>query len=357
MCLPPQFNVANGQQQQQQYQPQRNYQQQQFQVKANDTFDFNALLKVEEPAFPEADLNLVGDNFDLDLVDFQNYLDNPINLDQTLNNLGVSSANAAAAAAAPAPAYAELVTSPAAQVPSFSPQNLTDKLLPSEQDQQFLNELYASNLYSSNISSPPGYESSNSSTGQSSTLSPEWTQATFKPSPPPTMPSVIDFQPSVMISQSTFNNNNNIYNHNINNNNNNNLEYENVTNVFKFDVLNNKYNNEQYDDEDDSHKNLSAKGNKSSSRRPRKLARDLSPEELAKTREFNRIAAKRHRELLKERRQREKMDAAKAERRIALLHQQVEELRAEHRTLFRLVAEMYGPGGSRSQRLRHQLAN
>lgn len=79
--------------------------------------------------------------------------------------------------------------------------------------------------------------------------------------------------------------------------------------------------------------------------RKRRLATDLSPSELAKMREVNRIAAQRHRSLAKKK-------AQEQERRANIIGSANEELRleidqvvSELETLKRVVMDLYGPAG------------
>lgn len=79
--------------------------------------------------------------------------------------------------------------------------------------------------------------------------------------------------------------------------------------------------------------------------RKRKLASDLSPLELAKMREVNRVAAQRHRYLAKkkamEQRERAEVIGSQNEE----LRREVERMASEVQTLKRVVLEMYGPVG------------
>ena len=85
--------------------------------------------------------------------------------------------------------------------------------------------------------------------------------------------------------------------------------------------------------------------------RKRRLAQDLSPEELEKTREVNRVAAQRHRQVLKAKRVERIQQAESIQKKTQAMRQQVQEMSLELKTLKRLVVEMYAPGGSRHHML------
>lgn len=81
--------------------------------------------------------------------------------------------------------------------------------------------------------------------------------------------------------------------------------------------------------------------------RKRKLASDLSAEELAKTREVNRLAAQRHRSIAKQKQheRRERFEAMGA--RNDKLRHEIQHISTELSTLKRLVVSMYGSQGPR----------
>lgn len=81
--------------------------------------------------------------------------------------------------------------------------------------------------------------------------------------------------------------------------------------------------------------------------RKRKLASDLSPEELAKTREINRLAAQRHRHIAKQKQcERQERYEAMGQRNDKLRHE-IQQITTELNTLKRLVVSMYGAHGAR----------
>eukprot|EP01147_Barroeca_monosierra_P008608 gene8608-1022_t len=82
--------------------------------------------------------------------------------------------------------------------------------------------------------------------------------------------------------------------------------------------------------------------------RKRKLASELSENELAKTREINRLAAQRHRAIAKARKHEQRDRFRHLETRNQQLLDEIREITAELKTLRRLVVDMYGPGGSRA---------
>jgi hypothetical protein len=97
-------------------------------------------------------------------------------------------------------------------------------------------------------------------------------------------------------------------------------------------------------------------GSATRKQRKRKLASDLSPEELAKTREINRLAAQRHRFLAKKKQseQQERYDAMG--QRNDKLRQEIQQITTELNTLKRLVVSMYGRHGARHTALVSHMA-
>lgn len=81
--------------------------------------------------------------------------------------------------------------------------------------------------------------------------------------------------------------------------------------------------------------------------RKRKLACDLSPHELAKTREINRVAAQRHRMIAKQKKQERKDKFEAMGRRNEELRREMQGMSSELNTLKKLVLSMYGPSGAR----------
>lgn len=85
--------------------------------------------------------------------------------------------------------------------------------------------------------------------------------------------------------------------------------------------------------------------------RRRKLTTELSASELTRTREVNRIAAQRHRQIARERKQQQqsKFDALGV--RNDLLRREIRDTSMELNTLRKLVISMYGPNGTRRGQL------
>lgn len=90
--------------------------------------------------------------------------------------------------------------------------------------------------------------------------------------------------------------------------------------------------------------------------RKRKLASDLTPEELTKTREINRLAAQRHRHIAKQKQseRQERYDAMGS--RNDKLRQEIQQITTELNTLKRLVVSMYGNHGPRHTALISHMA-
>lgn len=115
---------------------------------------------------------------------------------------------------------------------------------------------------------------------------------------------------------------------------------------------------EEHDDGDDDDANVS--GSKRTSRssrstkakrtrtRKRRLASDLPPDELAKMREINRNAAKRHRAMARGRSRVRQHEYEMSEKRLLQTQADMRDLKMQLTTLRRLVLEMYGPGGPRT---------
>jgi hypothetical protein len=82
--------------------------------------------------------------------------------------------------------------------------------------------------------------------------------------------------------------------------------------------------------------------------RKRRLASDLPPDELAKMREINRNAAKRHRAMARGRSRVRQHDYEMSEKRLLQTQADMRDLKMQLTTLRRLVLEMYGPGGPRT---------
>lgn len=82
--------------------------------------------------------------------------------------------------------------------------------------------------------------------------------------------------------------------------------------------------------------------------RKRRLASDLPPEELAKMREVNRNAAKRHRAMARSRVRVQQMEFKQAEAQLTRTRAELHDLSLQRDTLQRLVLELYGPGGARA---------
>ena len=74
----------------------------------------------------------------------------------------------------------------------------------------------------------------------------------------------------------------------------------------------------------------------------------MSADELAKTREINRLAAQRHRAIAKARRTQKMQRFRELDVRNQFLRDQVKDIAAELKTLRKLVVDMYGPGGARN---------
>lgn len=90
--------------------------------------------------------------------------------------------------------------------------------------------------------------------------------------------------------------------------------------------------------------------------RKRKLASDLSREELAKTREVNRLAAQRHRSISKQKQNERKEHFEAMGARNDKLRQEIQHVSTELSTLKRLVLSMYGSQGPRHTALVSHLA-
>lgn len=81
--------------------------------------------------------------------------------------------------------------------------------------------------------------------------------------------------------------------------------------------------------------------------RKRKLASQLTRDELLKVREINRVAAQRHRQIAKSKKVAEQRDFDTVLERNIQLKQTATDITKELETLRRLVVEMYAPGGPR----------
>jgi hypothetical protein len=85
--------------------------------------------------------------------------------------------------------------------------------------------------------------------------------------------------------------------------------------------------------------------------RRRKRVTELSPEELERTREVNRIAAQRHRNMAKKTKKQQEQYLDEISARTHALQQQIKEMSVEANALRGLVARIYSAGGSRAGQL------
>jgi len=101
-------------------------------------------------------------------------------------------------------------------------------------------------------------------------------------------------------------------------------------------------------DEDFAERSGSTQEVPSKKTRKRKLVSDLSPEELARMREVNRVAAQRHRCLAKQKMSDQQQRTQAISQRNAELKRQIHDLSAELGTLKRVVLSMYTGGQPRN---------
>jgi hypothetical protein len=106
---------------------------------------------------------------------------------------------------------------------------------------------------------------------------------------------------------------------------------------------------ESVDDDDGSSSddNSSGVGKMKKPHRRRKLTSELTPAELAKMREVNRIAAQRHRSIAKLKQSEQQQRSSMVGQRNQELRLQMKTITAELNTLRSLVLSVYGPGGPR----------